>query len=363
MNQEDVYEKLRRNIDMSPRMSMPASGEIMEILRLRFSPQEAEVAVHIPADYYQAATAAELAAASGLDEAFVKEQLQSMLDKGSIFWLDVAGEERYCLMPIFGFFEIPFADGRTDPEARRLAELWDRYFGSKGSDALSVSEYKWARVLPATRKTVIVEEEVSFQPKVLAWENVREYLKEAEKHGRKMALVKCSCRVAFQNCDKPVDACIAVGSAAKFFLKRNKALKELDADQALGVLRRNLEEGLVLTTNNMQYGFDFICSCCTCCCGILRSMVEWRKINVLETSNFLPTRDGDKCTQCGICVDICQFKAWDDQLDLQKDNCVGCGVCEVNCPEAAITMKKVADKTPEKGPYDAWKKVAETRLR
>jgi Pyruvate/2-oxoacid:ferredoxin oxidoreductase delta subunit len=363
MTQEAIYEKLRNKIDTSPRMSMPPSEEILEILRLRFSPEEAEVAVHLPADYYQAATAAEIAKSSGLDESFVKSQLESMLEKGSIFWLDVEGTDRYCLMPIFGFFEIPFADGRTDPEARRLAELWDKYFGSKGSDALSISEYKWARVLPATRQTIIIGEKVNYQPEILTWENVKEYLKGAEEHKRKLALVKCSCRVAFQNCDKPIDACIAVGSAAKFFLKREKALKELNTEEALEILRRNLEEGLVLTTNNMQYGFDFICSCCTCCCGILRSHVEWKKINVLEKSNFIPQRNEEECTECGICVDMCQFHAWDDDLVLHEERCIGCGVCEVNCPEEALTMKKVSDRIPAKGPFDAWSKVAETRLR
>ncbi len=358
----EIYEKLREKIDTSPRMSMPLSKEIIDILRLRFSPEEAKVALFLPADYYQARTAKEIAAESGLDEVFVEKQLVSMLEKGSIFWLDVLGEDRYCLMPIFGFFEIPFADGRTDEEARHLAKLWDDYFKSVGSGALSVSRYKWARVLPAMKRTVTVEEEVRFQPGVMVWESVKDYVKEAEKHGRKFALVNCSCRVAFQNCDKPIEACIAVGSAAKFFLKRNKAIRELTASDVLDILRKNLESGLILTTNNVQYGFDFICSCCTCCCGILRSVIEWKKINVLETSNFIPARDEDKCSECLICTEVCQFDAWDDNLNFNGEKCIGCGVCEVNCPEEAITMLKIEEKIPEKGPSDAWRKVAETRF-
>ncbi len=362
MSQEDIYESLRKNIDASPRMSMPASPEIGEILRLRFSPEEARIAVHIPADYYQAATAEEIARASGIDERMVREHLDSMLGKGSIFWLDVQGEDRYCLMPIFGFFEIPFADGRTDPEARRLAELWDSYFSGRGSEALSVSGYKWARVLPATRRTVMVGEEVGFAPETLNWESVKDYVRNAEERGRKFALVNCSCRMAFRNCDRPVETCIAVGSAAKFFLKRNKAVRELDAVGVLEILRANLEAGLVLTTNNMQYGFDFICSCCTCCCGILRSMVEWKKMNVVEKSNFLPRRDEDECNECAICVDMCQFGAWDEDLVFHEDKCMGCGVCEINCPTQAIVMEKAGEKVPEKGPLEAWKKVAESRI-
>jgi ferredoxin len=186
------------------------------------------------------------------------------------------------------------------------------------------------------------------------------YLKAAVDKGRKLALVKCSCRVAFQNCERPVDACIAVGSAAQFFLRREKAIRELNLEETLDILKRNLLAGLVLTTNNMQYGFDFICSCCSCCCGLLRSHVEWGNPHVIEKSNYVPVLDRDACSECGICVEVCPFGAWTEDLEFRPDKCLGCGVCEVNCPAEAISMKKVTDRVPERNPHDMWKKISDT---
>ncbi|MFB0563053.1 MAG: ATP-binding protein [Candidatus Lokiarchaeia archaeon] len=362
MSGVDIYENLRQQIDKSPRMRMPKTKEIIEILKLRFTPEEAEIATYLPSDYYGAASAEEVAEASGKDVEYVREKLESMLENGSIYWLDIEGEDRYCLMPIFGFFEIPFADGKKDPETRKLAGLWDDFFKKDCDKALWSSEYRWARVLPATTKTIEIGEKIKPQPEFLTWENVREYVKAAEEHGRKMALVQCSCRNAFQNCEKPVDACIAFGSAANFFLHRGKAIKEVNADEVIDVLRRNVEAGLVLMTSNMQYGQDFICSCCTCCCGILRSLVEFKSPRVLVKSNFIPVRNADECTECGNCIEICQFDAWDDDLNWIEERCIGCGVCEVDCPVEAIKMEKAKEDIPEKGPYNAWKKVIETRV-
>ncbi len=357
MGNEEVYEILRQKIDESPRMDMPKTDEIMEILRMRFTPEEAEIGGYLSSDYYKSATAEEVAEQSGKDVEYVRSTLERMLDKGSIFWLNAKDGERFCLMPVFGFFEIPFADGKNDPETRKLAGLWEEFFRKDGTKSLTTPGYRWARVLPASKQTIDIQQKLDQKSVVLTWENAKEYVKAAEEHGRKMALVNCSCRVAFQHCDHPIDACIAIGSAAEFFIRRKKALRELNAEDTLKVLKRNLESGLVLMTNNMQHGQDFICSCCSCCCGLLRSVVEWPGNDVVEKSNFIPVRDENLCTQCGICIEKCQFNAWDDNLNLDEEKCYGCGACEVNCPEDAITMKKVRDLVPERNPHSAWQQV------
>jgi MinD superfamily P-loop ATPase len=54
--------------------------------------------------------------------------------------------------------------------------------------------------------------------------------------------------------------------------------------------------------------------------------------------------DGDACTACGTCVDVCFVNAigWDDELDQPKmtypDDCQVCCVCERGCPESAIEI-------------------------
>ena len=49
--------------------------------------------------------------------------------------------------------------------------------------------------------------------------------------------------------------------------------------------------------------------------------------------------DEEKCTQCGLCQDVCRFDAIDD-FKIDPISCEGCGFCSHICPVEAITMKE-----------------------
>ncbi|MBN2126138.1 MAG: P-loop NTPase [Deltaproteobacteria bacterium] len=44
----------------------------------------------------------------------------------------------------------------------------------------------------------------------------------------------------------------------------------------------------------------------------------------------------DKCTQCGLCRDLCRWEAISDDFRVDPVECEGCGVCFYFCPESAI---------------------------
>ncbi|NQT70443.1 MAG: 4Fe-4S binding protein, partial [Desulfobacteraceae bacterium] len=44
----------------------------------------------------------------------------------------------------------------------------------------------------------------------------------------------------------------------------------------------------------------------------------------------------DKCTQCGLCQDLCRWDAVSDDFAVDSIACEGCGVCVYFCPEKAI---------------------------
>jgi MinD superfamily P-loop ATPase len=52
-----------------------------------------------------------------------------------------------------------------------------------------------------------------------------------------------------------------------------------------------------------------------------------------------PRVDLDKCTQCGLCTEICRFKAIDNGV-VDRVSCEGCGFCSHVCPEGAIAMEE-----------------------
>jgi MinD superfamily P-loop ATPase len=44
----------------------------------------------------------------------------------------------------------------------------------------------------------------------------------------------------------------------------------------------------------------------------------------------------DKCTQCGLCRDLCRWNAISEEFVVDPIQCEGCGVCHYLCPEEAI---------------------------
>ena len=58
-------------------------------------------------------------------------------------------------------------------------------------------------------------------------------------------------------------------------------------------------------------------------------------------SGVIAKIDEDKCTNCGMCADICRFNAIpviNGQHTINSLNCEGCGYCEKVCPVDAISM-------------------------
>ena len=49
--------------------------------------------------------------------------------------------------------------------------------------------------------------------------------------------------------------------------------------------------------------------------------------------------DGEKCTSCGLCQELCRFRAIKD-FKVDAISCEGCGFCAHICPTEAITMKE-----------------------
>jgi len=52
-----------------------------------------------------------------------------------------------------------------------------------------------------------------------------------------------------------------------------------------------------------------------------------------------PRVDLEKCTQCGLCTEVCRFHAIDNGL-VDPILCEGCGFCYHVCPESAIAMEE-----------------------
>jgi len=52
--------------------------------------------------------------------------------------------------------------------------------------------------------------------------------------------------------------------------------------------------------------------------------------------------DPDVCVGCGDCLEVCVFKGMemiDDKACVNQKRCLGCGRCEMTCPNGAISIE------------------------
>ena len=125
--------------------------------------------------------------------------------------------------------------------------------------------------------------------------------------------------------------------------------RQITREEALEIIRQNEADGLVLQPSNSQK-IDFICSCCGCCCGVMRIQKSLSKPAQFWAHNFYAVVDTESCTACGICVDKCQMDAAkiDEQngySTINLDRCIGCGNCVAACPSEALRLVKKEKET------------------
>jgi ferredoxin len=118
--------------------------------------------------------------------------------------------------------------------------------------------------------------------------------------------------------------------------------REITREEALDLLERVENEGLVHCTYNFQRDPFFVCNCCSCCCGFLRAITEHDAPHMLARSNYVSRIDMDTCAECGDCSNgRCPTGAIsevDEAYMVDDVLCIGCGVCAVACEYDAITL-------------------------
>lgn len=189
--------------------------------------------------------------------------------------------------------------------------------------------------------TVPVNVKIKAQQHVLNMENVIRILSTAHM----ISLNDCYCRKTYGHCDAPVNVCLDLNEAAEVQIAEFGA-REITFEEALDVLKKSHEAGLV----HMAYGHgdlyepsvvNSVCSCCTCCCGVLSGVLRFGMFPHLLTSHASVLTDEAECLACGDCVERCQFGGRELQggdMVFDQDCCVGCGLCVSTCPTYAITL-------------------------
>ncbi|MBL7208750.1 MAG: 4Fe-4S binding protein [Dehalococcoidia bacterium] len=334
---EAVYEKLADKLS-SIGGAMPAlkCREFFDLIEELFTPEEAELAAKLPPTPVPAAT---FAKDIGADARRVEGLLETMADKGLVVTRERGDATYYSLMVLVpGIFEYQLMKGEVNDRARKLAYLFENYFNVVTQHAATVSTgfatFPFARVIP-------VEEDIPAGVEIHPYDKVSDYIARADY----IAVSTCYCRhhgeLVGHPCDKPKDVCLTFGPQAKFVDERGFG-RRLSREEALQILDRSEEAGLVHCSSNTGKYIDFICNCCGCHCGILQSIKNAAVPSMGASSGFVLEVDEEECVGCGACTDRCQMDALTMESGLvirNLERCIGCGLCISVCPADALRLE------------------------
>lgn len=322
----DIYERLAQHLDDLPAgFPRTESGVELRILRRLFTPEDAKLAVHLTLILEEARVIARRAKIP-VEEA--TRRLEKMFEKGLIF-----GLHRKSKPPLYMAeqFVVGFWEGQVNKLDRDLIQDAEEYL----STYFDQSSW-WA--VPQLR-TIPVGKSISTQSEVMPYERAEELVRGQ----RTFAVGNCICRqekrLLGEGCDKPEESCLSFGTAARINVRTGRA-RTISMEEALAILQRAEEVGLVLQPANAKKAL-FMCTCCGCCCGVLRSLKRYPEPASLVSSSFIASLNVDTCTGCGTCVERCQMEAihlTDGTAALDLKRCIGCGLCVSTCPSDSLSL-------------------------
>jgi Pyruvate/2-oxoacid:ferredoxin oxidoreductase delta subunit len=321
------------------------SPELEVLLRALFTEEQARAALALsPLTPEPPAAVAERL---GQEPERLARLLDEMADRGLIYCSTRDGEKWYKTIQLVpGIFELQFMKGEVTERAKELARLFDAYFHAsipqdeKEKKAFIAGEgVHFARVIP-------IEQSVAAEVDVYPFEVASNYIDEADTITVSVCYCRHERRLLEQGCEYPDDVCLQFGPFARFVKERGFG-REITREEAHRILRRSADAGLIHTSSNTRERIDFICNCCTCCCGILRGVSRFNAPVRTVSSNYEAVVVPGECTACGDCATHCQMHAISLENEIavvNPERCIGCGVCAYHCPADAITLVARPDR-------------------
>lgn len=361
MNAEfDVYRKLQRHLDKMP-VGFPAtnSGVEIRILRHLFTPREAEIALNLSALPESLERIHRRVGKSGISIEQLEEVLDRLVEKGAILGGKMLAKGRkgkyYSKAQLaIGMFELQ-VDRLTKEFARDFYQYMDeafaREFHSKKTSQM--------RTIPINRG-VIPDYYVG------NYDDARQLIMNS---AGPFAVVNCICRQSKDLLGQPCklsdirETCITIEEIAEACIDRGIG-RTLSKEEALELLDRAEEVGMVLQPENNQNPL-FICCCCGDCCGVLTSIKKFPRPSEYFHTNFFAEVDPDSCEGCQTCLERCQMDAVsivDNIAAVNLDRCIGCGLCATTCEANAIRLREKDKAVPLRDHDSMYKKIMTERL-
>ena len=347
--EQDVYSRLIKHLGkVGLGYPQNRADQFLTVLKQKLSREEAEIALGLPVRLPPLEVEAIDTIARRLGKPIDKVHpvLEAMAEKGFLYKRKTAsGADGYAFIQIgFGIPQIFFWAGEISEEDKAIASPLGRYLKKGGIEAQHTEHAPFYRYVPIN-KAVEHATQAVYPSDMMA---------EVVKKATKIAVCACPCRLMTRlltgrTCSHSLETCIKFNRMAEFVLERGLG-REISQDEALEIIRKSGEEGLVHFVDNCQEEIQHNCNCCSCCCWILRP-IKKREVprDYIMATYYLRTTAEDECTGCGRCAEDCPLEIItmeDDVPVVDESVCIGCGVCLRNCPTGAAQLKKKDDSIP-----------------
>jgi ferredoxin len=344
----DLADRLQAGSVAYPEPDDPVAREgWQEVLEILYTPEEAALAARLPV---RPMSLEKLSARVGIPAEALKPRLDAMADKGLVMDLVHARSGRTAWLlspPVAGFFEYSLMRAHDSIPKKRMAEALHAYTHGDGAFAREAFGGETVIGRALVHETALADDPL---PEVLDWQRATSVVGEA----RAWAVSLCYCRHKAEHlgeaCSAPMDACLSLNSGAEFVIRRGFG-RAVERSEALELLARSREAGLVQIADNVRNRPTFICNCCGCCCEQLQGSNRWGLASV-NPSGFTPRREASSCSGCSRCARACPVAAIqmvpERKTATQKnalapvfdgERCIGCGVCATACHKGALKME------------------------
>lgn len=188
------------------------------------------------------------------------------------------------------------------PQIAEAFEAYGRVRGPKTTGAFPVG-VGLMRVIP-------IEQAIDGETRRASYEEVSKYLNDNDI----FTVADCSCRTARrvmgEGCGHLAEEmCIQMGHAAEYYIRTGRG-RQITREEAFEIIKKAEENGLMHQIPNLDGSgkTHAICNCCGCSCLALRSASMFKNVDMVR-SNYVAKVDKEKCVACGECVVNCPVNA------------------------------------------------------
>lgn len=234
------------------------------------------------------------------------ELLLELADIGVVFVNEIDGVDTFWYETwVPGIMEMMVNHKENVKKYPQIAKAFNDYGLENGPNSIGgfPTGVGLMRVIP-------IETAIDGETRRASYEEVSKYLNDNDI----FSVSNCSCRtsreIMGEGCGHlKEDMCIQLGHAAEYYIRTGRG-REITREEAFDIIKRAEENGLMHQIPNLDGSgkTHAICNCCGCSCFALRTTTMFNNAD-MSRSNYVSKVDKDKCVACGECVVNCPTNA------------------------------------------------------